>query len=481
MSLSLPRFFFEFKKLKSLNPNWVGGRLQCVEKTKNLIRLRVYGQGKALIVEKSSSSSLSSDGEIFHKLSSLSSGDLILLQFKPQDGSFKTKSLFVIEKLLDLKILFKAHVTENLEFKNREAKKMEKEPYHKIERKENGYEKDKRKGLRQKQKLSLLDSTKVTRIETWNKFIRVIRKHFTQKSFIETQTPSLVVSPGMEPTLKPFYLNLKWKHFMKKLFLPTSPEIHLKKLLCHDWTDIFEIKNCFRDEEFSKIHEPEFWMLEWYRAFSDLHQIEEDLKGLLFMLKKEGLILGALPKLQKMSLRELFRRHVDFDLKPSTRLSELRTKAKELNIRVLKTYEWNDVFYLLFLEKIEPFLSKEGSPYIIYDFPPLQSALSRLDEKGWAKRFEFYWKGLEIANAFDELTHLEEHKLRYKRDFMQRGKSSLSQSVKIPLDEDFLFALQNGMPPSGGIALGLDRLFLACQDLSQIREIRAFTIEDQFV
>lgn len=300
--------------------------------------------------------------------------------------------------------------------------------------------------------------------QAWGDFLHKIRTYLRQNQLLEVQTPSLVQNSGMEPHLEPFVTTWKIGSQSIDLPLPTSPELHLKKLLCHGFTDIYEIKTCYRNQEFTEIHEPEFTMLEWYRAFSDIKLIEEDLKGLLCSLKPSVSV-------RVTSFKELFQTHFGFELRPATSFSELQKLAAEHELDLTAAKDFDDAFNLIVAFAIEPKLNPKEAT-IIYGFPPSQAALARIGEDGFAQRFELYWQGLEIANAFDELTDAGLQRQRHLRD--QQLRQQLGRT-HLPLDEAFLKSLEKGLPPSGGIAVGLDRLFMAVYGISSIEKTRAFS------
>jgi elongation factor P--(R)-beta-lysine ligase len=292
----------------------------------------------------------------------------------------------------------------------------------------------------------------------WFEFLQQVRQFFTGKGFQEAQTPSLVVCPGTEPFLDLFSVG--------NYYLPTSPELSLKKMLAGGYEQIFEIRPCFRRGEISERHQPEFWMLEWYRAFHGLEQIMQDT---LHLIEFMG---GDVTGFQRKSMADLFQEKLQFHLTPKTSIHELKALADQVGLgSTVRNYEiWDDVFYLLFIEKIEPFLDSEN-PLIVEKYPPSQAALARLTEDGWGERFELYWKGFEIANAFHELNDPQIQAERFQTDLDL--KKSLGKDVP-SLDPDFLDALKAGMPPSGGIALGLERLFMGLHGIKDIRELRVF-------
>jgi elongation factor P--beta-lysine ligase len=216
-------------------------------------------------------------------------------------------------------------------------------------------------------------------------FVAHVRGYFLELGLQEIFTPALVVCPGLEPSLEPFASGTK--------FLPTSPEIHLKKAMSEGFTDLFEIKPCFRDKENSPQHAAEFLMLEWYRGFADLEAILTDLSGLLILLQA--------PPLRVTTFKDLFREVLDFELTPRTSREEMRQLCEGRSLDILPHDTFSDLFHRLVIEHIEPAIARRGDPTAVRDFPPSEAALAKIGPEGWADRFELYWRGFEIANAFN--------------------------------------------------------------------------------
>ncbi len=324
----------------------------------------------------------------------------------------------------------------------------------------------------------------VERLQVWQEFLIILGEFFKGRGLAQVASPSLVVSPGFEPSLEPFFTSFRVPgQDCRPLFLPTSPEIHLKKMLAQGWTDIFEIRSCYRNGELSDHHEPEFTLLEWYRAYANLDLIAQDLQELFQFLGNRGWIKGLSPKepfplIQSISVSELFDQYVGLELQPDTPYSELYRRALELRLLGEKgqglrnsEWAWDDLFHLLFLTQIEPQLQEQG-PLLVKDYPPSQSALSRINDRGWAERMELYWRGLELANAFDELNSPQEQLHRYERDCQERQRLG---TTEVPLDQEFLQSVERGIPPTGGIALGVERFFMACQGVKKIQEVKGFS------
>lgn len=297
------------------------------------------------------------------------------------------------------------------------------------------------------------------------KMYQTIRQYFEDLNFVEVYTKTLVETPALEACLDGF--STKWlkdqrqKHF----FLPTSPEIQLKKILVKQNNNIFEIAKSFRNEECSPIHRPEFIMLEWYRIYSGIESIEEDLRGLLSCLCNK--FSRNMPEIFKCSVGDLFKKYIEMDLLPNTSFQELELQCKKWEIPTSSTDSWSDLFHRLYLERIEPRLTNY-SALIVYDYPPQLAALARLNSSGWAQRFELYLQGMEIANAYDELTDPKEHMLRLAKENQYRSIEGKELHL---MDNELLNCLQGGMPPCGGIAVGLDRLLLYLLDLNNFEEL----------
>lgn len=308
-------------------------------------------------------------------------------------------------------------------------------------------------------------------LRAWNTYEQGLRDFFKGQGFLELKTPSLVTCPGTEPSLDVFATTLKVGSLVKKFYLPTSPELHLKKALALGAEKIFEIAPCYRNGEVTVRHQPEFLMLEWYRAYDNLISIKKDVEGLVRSLA-ELLKVPAPRQVKSFSVAELFKIHCHFDLRPNTTKEELKVLAEQLHVDVRSADSIDDFFFLIFMEKIESQLSSEDLVFV-EKYPPYQAALARLTEDGWGDRFEVYWKGLELANAFHELNHPEIQRLRSAEDLEK--KKDLKKEV-VDLDEEFFDCLDAGMPPSGGIALGVDRLFMALLDISEIAKLRLFPI-----
>ncbi len=317
--------------------------------------------------------------------------------------------------------------------------------------------------------------------------IGAIRRFFAERDFAEVETPALQVSPGIEPHLIAFETELGEPFrdgARERLFLHTSPEFAMKKLLAAGEPRIYQLARCFRNGERSATHHPEFTMLEWYRAGADYRDIMADCEGLL------RACLAAVPgevfvrgdrrsdprgEWEYLSVAEAFERDAGIDLlatapDPGAPDAEaLRAEAKRIGVFTNPNDTWEDVFFRIFLARIEAGLGI-GAPTVLYDYPASMAALSRVkpDDPRLAERFELYACGLELANAFSELTDAGEQRRRFAADVEK--KRALS-GMTYPIDEDFLAALDHGLPESAGIALGVDRLVMLATGAARIEDV----------
>lgn len=301
-------------------------------------------------------------------------------------------------------------------------------------------------------------------VTKWIQFRTTTMEHFRELGFHEIETPTLVPCPGTEIHLDPFATVFQLGQQKRARFLPTSPELHLKRALCMGFDKIFEVRSCFRNGELSPSHQPEFTMLEWYRSFAELSDIQSDISHLLRCFTNDPV------DVEKLSVAESFRKVCGFELSPDTPYQVLWDNAQKAGLRPAPTDSWDDLFNRFIVDRIEPSFAFERLTFL-YDYPPAQAALAKINERGWAERFECYWRGLELANAYNELNDPVVQRERMRGDLEAR---KVNGGKMIPLDEAFLECLESGMPPSVGVALGLERLFMAIHGVTDLRDLRLF-------
>jgi lysyl-tRNA synthetase class 2 len=302
------------------------------------------------------------------------------------------------------------------------------------------------------------------------------RRLFRERGFLEVETPSVVRCPGLEPHLRAFPVGTGGSRW-----LITSPELHLKRLLAGGAEKIVEFARAFRDEERGTHHRPEFLLLEWYRAYEELDALEADCEALVGALAAlPGLDAASAlpdcdltPPFERTTVREALRSRTGLDLAELRDPDAFAVALSDRGIAVEPDDDWDDLFFRVWITEVEPGLGR-SRPVFVHDYPASQAALARIreDEDGsWAERFELYVAGVEIANAFHELNDPAEQRRRHRADQEDRRLAGLPV---YPLDESFLAALEAGMPPSSGIALGFDRLVALLADAASLDELTAF-------
>lgn len=296
-----------------------------------------------------------------------------------------------------------------------------------------------------------------------------IRNFFSARDFLETRTPLLVPCPGMETHIRPFRLETG-------AFLPTSPEFAMKRLLVGGLERIFQICPSFRYEPFSSTHHPEFTMLEWYRAYAGIDAIQTDTEALVESLARrihgrpeiryQGRSISVEAPWPRLRVRDLFA-GIGIDLVAAATAERLGKECHRMGIAFSERDTWDDLYFRIWLNAIEPRLPADRAVFV-ERYPKSQAALATLDTDSdgsvWAKRFEFYIGGLELGNAFEELTDPNEQRARFGRDMREREAIYGAAFPLSPIDEGFLEALEEGLPPSGGIAVGVDRLVMLLAD-----------------
>ncbi|HPF78019.1 MAG TPA: EF-P lysine aminoacylase EpmA [Alphaproteobacteria bacterium] len=311
--------------------------------------------------------------------------------------------------------------------------------------------------------------------------LKAIRGYFDAQGFDEVDTPILQICPVIDTHIRAFATDLRGVDgdIDKTMYLHTSPEFAMKKLMVAGMEKIYQICHVFRNAEGSKRHTPEFTMIEWYRTQADYEDIMEDCVGLLrscagaanvkeFRYKEHQ--CNPFTEWQRLSVCEAFEQYADIDLKTFLDDTEgFRGAVRDLGLHAANDDGWDDLFFRVMDAKIEPFLGMER-PTFLCDYPISMASLSKPknDDPRFAERFELYVCGIELANAFSELTDAAEQRKRYDIEMAEKQRL---YGETYPLDEEFIAALEYGLPPSGGIALGIDRLVMLATGQEDIKNV----------
>lgn len=286
--------------------------------------------------------------------------------------------------------------------------------------------------------------------------IRAIRRTLDDAGFLEVETPLAVPSPGLDVHLAA----LEVRGLGAPRWLATSPEYQMKRLLVEGLPRIYQISKCFRRGERGRHHEPEFTMLELYRAHADPEAVMADTEAVVAATATA--LHGAArlpsgtdvaPPWDRLTVAEAFRAHA--------------------GVEVLDVLPDEERFFRLLIDRVEPALAERGAPVWLTRWPASMASLARLcpDDPRWADRFEAYVDGLELCNGFGELTDPVEQRARLERDQAARDAAGLDV---YPIDERFLEALERGLPESGGVAIGVDRVVMLVTGAAHIEEVLAF-------
>lgn len=298
------------------------------------------------------------------------------------------------------------------------------------------------------------------------------REFFARRGVLEVETPLLAQAPVPDVHLDSFAVPVGGGGSEPEtLWLQTSPEYAMKRLLAAGSGPIFQICRAFRRGEVGRRHNPEFTLLEWYRPGFDHHALMDEVEAYL------QATLGSGPA-ERRTYGEAFEEALGIDPHSASE-DDLATAAKEAGIDAPPDLDRDGWLHLLLAEAVEPGLGRgpESSlrPTFLYDFPASQAALARIRRDPGrppvAERFEVFVEGVELANGFHELTDAAEQRGRFERDLEARKAAGKPQ---VPLDERFLAALEAGMPPCAGVALGFDRLVMLALGTDDLADVLPF-------
>ena len=306
--------------------------------------------------------------------------------------------------------------------------------------------------------------SKIDNLQRRAELLADIRDFLRAREYLEIETTALQASAGIEVHIKAFETELisANREDKQKLFLHTSPEIAMKKLLVAGLPKIFQIAQVFRNAEGSRTHTPSFSMLEWYSTNMNYGELMDEAVDLIRYVTKEKVInwrgksSDVMLEWEKISVEEAFLKYAN------TNLADI----------VGKTEDWEDIFFDIFLDKIEPNLG-HPAPTIIYDYPIEMASMSRAKPSNpkLAERFEIYICGLELANAFGELTDAKEMLRRFK---IAKSEKKCLYGEDLVIDSEFIEAMKYGMPTASGIALGVDRLAMLLCSADDIKQVQAW-------
>jgi lysyl-tRNA synthetase class 2 len=310
-----------------------------------------------------------------------------------------------------------------------------------------------------------------------------LRAWFAGRGFTEVETATLQVSPGNETHLHAFATDLIGPGNERlPLYLRTSPEFAAKKLLTAGEIRIFDFARVFRNRERGALHHPEFTMLEWYRVNEPYETLMDDCAALLGEAARaagttqftfRGKIIDPFAKPERLTVAEAFERHAGIDLLGTVsgghgNRSQLAAAATKAGVNIAADDTWGDIFSRVLAERVDPHLGV-GKATILYEYPLPLAALARArpGSDQVAERFELYACGVELANAFGELTDVAEQRARFEAAMAEKQRI---HGERYPVDEDFLAALAQ-MPQACGIALGFDRLAMLATGAERIEQV----------
>lgn len=305
--------------------------------------------------------------------------------------------------------------------------------------------------------------------------ISQIRGFFKQRNVLEVETPALSQGTVTDVYLDAlscqynFLSDSSYQH-SDTLYLQTSPEFHMKRLLASGYGCIYQIAKAYRHEEFGRYHNPEFTMLEWYRIGFDQFDLMSEVAELLHAVLDGNKALFT-------SYQDIFVKTVSVDplVANFDELVDVLTKHDKAADWLIEMNDADLLLQFIFTEIIEPQIGI-NEPQFIYNFPVAQASLAQVcpEDARVAQRFECYYRGIELANGFNELTNANEQLARFKEDNQKRAAQGL---VEKPIDERFIAALSSGLPECSGVALGIDRLIMLAINADTISDVQSFGVD----
>ncbi len=327
--------------------------------------------------------------------------------------------------------------------------------------------------------LDLIANTGVKEIfQVRSRIITAIRQFLDRRGFLEVETPVLQPSAG-GALARPFVTH---HHALDQdLYLRIAPELHLKRLIVGGMDRVYELGRIFRNEGISTLHNPEFTMMESYEAYADYNDVMDMLEKMVAKTSRQvlgttrieyaGNTIELKPRWRRLSLREAVAEFSNVDFVKYPDAESLRAKMKELKMEFDPDKNWAKLVDELISTFVEPNLIQ---PTFLIDYPVSMSPLSKTkpDESRVVERFEAFVGGMEIANAFTELNDPREQRERFLQQ--QKDRRAGDEETSATIDEDYLAALEYGMPPAGGLGVGIDRLVMLLTNQQSIREVILF-------
>ena len=304
-------------------------------------------------------------------------------------------------------------------------------------------------------------SASITSLRERASLLKQIRNFFNDRNYLEVETP-IMARYGITDV---YLANIKATFSGESYSLQTSPEYHMKRLLAAGSGAIFQLARVFRDDELGRWHNPEFTLLEWYQLDIDHHELMVEVNALLQH------VLGCGPMIKKTYQQAFLDACAIDPMRADIATFKQVLRRFELdNVLPESEQDRDQYLYLLMSHVVEPFLANEPVPVAVYDFPLSQASLAQVND-GVAARFEVYYRGVELANGFHELTDATAQRTRFNQDVDARCERNLP--VSLP-DEYLLQAMDHGLPACSGVALGVDRLLALALDKSCIAETLSF-------
>lgn len=331
-----------------------------------------------------------------------------------------------------------------------------------------------------------------------------LRRFFEQRDYLEVQTPCWVLEPGTDLHLDPFRAfyheqpqgggdeatpddasapRRDTQRQVRLGYLQTSPEFAMKALLSEGHERIYQLTRAWRNGELTQLHQPEFTILEWYMAWEGVETLIDEVEALVRQLLEgraivscgdyydEAKLVDLTKPFERLSMQEVFKQACGFDLLECLSFEQLRDEvsARFEDLKIDRMQTWDELFFLLQVSFIDPWLATKDAIFVTRWPRPL-AVLARADAQDprVAERFELYIRGVELCNGFGELTDPREQRLRFSDDLRERR---LRRLPDMPMPEQFLSALERGMPPSSGVAVGVDRLLMLKVGAKTIDEV----------